>query len=109
MAFLSKTQTSGFAACLIAAQAVILTATALVFAMLAPANGAVLAVPLGGHGVARLIGSDTRLIGQGRLPESLVLAGAHPSFWTALSRDGILILPAFPALCGTISRQERTS
>lgn len=85
---------------LLGLQALLLTLAALIFVLLPPEDGPALAVSLR-HGSAQgLIGTRTRLLGAGRLPGSLVIAGERPSFWTALVDDAVLILPAVPVLCG---------
>lgn len=91
---------------LLGLQAAILTFAAIVFALLPPDKGPILLVSLGGHGAAGMIGADLRLIGAGRLPGSLVVTGAHPPFVEALTRHGVLILPAVPMLCGAAGKLE---
>lgn len=91
---------------LLAAQFTAITLAAATFALLPPDKGPILLVALGGESATRLIGPDLRLVGAGRLPRSLVVTGAHPSFAKALFSHGILILPAVPMLCGSVDRLE---
>jgi hypothetical protein len=91
------------------AQAALLLLAAPVFAMTPQAGGPVLALPLAGQEATALITADTPLLGHGRLPGSLVLGGARPGFWDALTRHAVLILPALPALCGSSFNQESRS
>ena len=86
---------------LLAVQAGLLTLAALTFAMLPPDKGAVLLVSLTGNSMPALLDTDMRLLGEGRLPGSLIVTGPHPSFLTTLLDHGVLVLPALPVLCGT--------
>lgn len=91
---------------LLVIQGVALTLAAITFALLPPDKGPILLVSLRGNSASRLVGGDLRLIGAGRLPGSLVVAGERPSFAEALLDDAVLILPAVPLLCGSASELE---
>ena len=90
-------------------QLLALTFAALIFALLPPEDGPVLAVSLRPHSAAGLLGTHTQLLGTGLLPGSLVITGDRPSFWAALVDQSVLILPAVPALCGGAETVESAS
>lgn len=83
-------------------QGAALTLAALAFALMPPRSGPVLLVPMLGHGAAGLLDEDTRLLGSGRFPGSLIIDGEHPSFLSALVDHGVLVISAVPALCGDL-------
>ena len=87
-------------------QGLILSVAAFTFALLPPDKGPILLLSLNGHGATGLIGPDLKLLGAGRLPGSLVVTGAHPSFMDALAGHAVLILPAVPLLCGPVTGLE---
>lgn len=91
---------------MLALQGLILSVAALAFALLPPDKGPILLLSLNGQGAAGLIGPDVKLLGAGRLPGSLIVTGAHPSFVDALTGHAVLVLPAIPLLCGPATGLE---
>lgn len=91
---------------LLVVQGIALTMAAITFALLPPDKGPILLVSLRANSASRLVGANLRLVGAGRLPGSLVVAGERPSFMEALVDDAVLILPAVPLLCGSANGLE---
>lgn len=87
-------------------QGLALTIASLTFALLPPDKGPILLVSLRGNSAWGLLESDTRLMGKGRFPGSLIVTGAHPPFLEALVEHGVLVLPAVPILCGPADSRE---
>lgn len=91
---------------LIIIQSALLLMAAALFALMPPADGPILLVPLHGQGALGMMGEDARLLGKGRFPGSVIISGRHPSFVSALLGQGVLILPALPLLCGSATIVE---
>lgn len=68
-----------------------------------PADGAMLIVPVGNNGIAALnaaLGSGASLIGNGRLPGSLVVRARRDAIAGGVLAAGAMIVAAHPVLCG---------
>jgi hypothetical protein len=89
---------------LVIAQVALVAATLLVLALLPPAQGKMILVPLrAGAEPAMLvaaIGTGAVLVGTGPLPHSFVVDGNRAALAPAMLAQGVLVFAAPPTACG---------
>ncbi|MFC3711073.1 hypothetical protein ACFOMD_00730 [Sphingoaurantiacus capsulatus] len=78
------------------------TAGAVALAMLPPANGPMLVVPVTGSATAAFSGGG-RLIGDGLLPGTLVVTGDRATLLPHLLRHGAVAIAASAVSCGEVA------
>jgi len=85
-------------------QLAITAATGAAIVMMPPAQGTILLVPtvFARMGPSTLIRDDVRLLGQGRLPGSLVVDASRTRLAAEALANGILPISASAPLCGSI-------